>query len=60
MIESLQLAGQCRVHLVRAGGRYLLAGLDGSGLKVVLAAEGPLDEQEGSASEPEQLGGKAA
>ena len=30
ILESLTLGGVCRVHLVKAGGRHLLAGMDGT------------------------------
>jgi flagellar biogenesis protein FliO len=44
VLESLTLTGFCRLDLVRAGERYLLAGMDASGLKVVIAVEGTVDE----------------
>ena len=60
VVESLQLMGLCRVHLVRAGGRYLLAGMDGSGLKMVLPVEGALDGPAEESARLHQVAGNAA
>ncbi len=42
VLESLPLGPRCRIHLVRAGDRHLLAGMDAAGLKVLL----PVEDQE--------------
>jgi flagellar biogenesis protein FliO len=60
IVESLQLVGLCRVHLVRAGERYLLTGMDGSGLKVVLPIEGALDGPNEESAKAHQVAGNAA
>jgi flagellar biogenesis protein FliO len=42
-LESIALGLRCRVHLVRAGDRHLLVGLDAGGLKALLPVEGTLE-----------------
>ncbi len=54
IVESLTLTGPCRVDLVRAGDRYLLAGMDAAGLKTVLAVEGRGDEDDVQVDMPAQ------
>ncbi len=46
LLESLPLGCRCRVHLVRAGSLHLLAGVDGAGLKALVALAGPAEEPE--------------
>ena len=42
LVETLPLGNRCRLHLVRLGGRQILVGADGAGIKTVT----PLDEFE--------------
>jgi hypothetical protein len=39
VLETLAVGNRCAVHLVRAGGRHLLAGVDASGLKALVALD---------------------
>ena len=42
LVETLPLGNRCRLHLVRLGGRQILVGADGAGIKTVT----PLDDFE--------------
>jgi flagellar biogenesis protein FliO len=42
LVETLPLGNRCRLHLVRLGGRQILIGADGAGIKTVT----PLDDFE--------------
>ncbi len=44
LVETLPLGGQCRVQLVRVGKQQVLVGLDGGGLKSLLALPEAFDE----------------
>jgi flagellar biogenesis protein FliO len=43
VVEVLGLGGRCSLFLVRAGGRQVLAGVDRSGLKALLALPEPFE-----------------
>jgi flagellar biogenesis protein FliO len=42
LVETLPLGNRCRLHLIRIGGRQILVGADGAGIKTVT----PLDDFE--------------
>jgi len=44
LVETLPLGGRCVVHLVRVGKQQVLVGLDGGGLKSLLALPEAFDE----------------
>ena len=52
IVESLPLGPRCRVHLLRADDRHLLAGLDATGLKVLLPVEGTVEIADADLVEP--------
>jgi len=44
VVETLPLGNRCLVHLVRVGSQQVLVGVDGGGLKSVVALPAAFDE----------------
>ena len=52
LIETLPLGNRCQVHLIRVGKQQVLVGLDGAGLKSLVALPDTFDEALAAMQEP--------